>query len=42
METYFVSANGVTVICHDRDNVLEWVNFIIDRGMAPTVERKTV
>jgi len=39
-ETFFITAGGVTIITHGRDNVLEWVDFILDRGMAPVVERK--
>lgn len=39
LETYFVTTGGVTVICHDKDNVLEWVEFILGKGLVPNVER---
>lgn len=40
MESYYISAAGVTIICHDKDNVLEWVEFILDKGLVPTVEKR--
>jgi hypothetical protein len=36
---YYVTAGGVTVECYDKDNVLEWVNYMLDKGLAPTVDR---
>jgi hypothetical protein len=41
-ETFFITAGGVTIVTHGRDNVLEWVDFIIYRGLAPVVERQAV
>ena len=41
MESYKVSANGVTLVCYNKDNVLEWIEWIVDRGMVPTIERQT-
>lgn len=39
-EIFYVNAAGVTLICHSKDNVLEWVEFILDKGWAPTVEKR--
>lgn len=41
-ETYYITAQGVTVICHERDNVLEWVDFITTKGWVPTVEKRII
>lgn len=39
MQTYYVTTRGVTVICHEKDSVLEWVKFILDKGWVPNIEK---
>lgn len=41
MDSFYITAQGVTIVCHERDNVLEWVQFILDKGWAPKIEKKT-
>jgi len=41
-ESFYITANGVTVITHSRDNVLEWIDFILDHGMVPVIEKVTI
>lgn len=40
IETWTIKASGVTIIIYNRDNVLEWIDYILDRGMTPVIEKK--
>lgn len=39
-ETYYINAKGVTVIVHSRDSVIDWINWIVANGGAPTVTKQ--
>lgn len=41
VQSYRVSALGVTLLCTKGQSMLDWIAYIIERGGVPSIERVT-
>lgn len=41
MRSYFVTLNGVTILC-DEKSLTGWIDYILDLGKTPVIEKVSV
>jgi hypothetical protein len=39
METYHIRMCGVLLIAYDKQSVLNWIKYSIEKGIVPSIER---
>lgn len=39
IEVYYIAVDGVGIQCTDKESVLEWMKFALDKGLAPVVTK---